>query len=66
MTDYSIFNRAELFSLLKETDATLMAKEAAEAVNSDPVQKQLIVSLTAKMTELRAAISKLSTSANTS
>ena len=66
MTDYSIFNRAELFSMLKETDATLMAKEAAEAVNSDPVQKKLIISLTTKMTELRAAISKLSTSSNTS
>ena len=60
---YNIFTRAELITMLKETNAELTKLQATEAVKPDAVNKQMITSLTTKSEDIRSAI--ISTQANT-
>ena len=58
---YAIFTRAELITMLKETNAELMKLQAAELVKPDPVNQNLIEKLTTKSEAIRSAISSTST-----
>ena len=61
---YNIFTRAELITMLKETNAELTKLQATEAVKPDPVNKQMITSLTAKSEDIRSAIINTRATAN--
>ena len=54
---YSIFTRAELITMLKETNNELLKLQASESVKSDPVNQNMITKLTSKSEEIRSAIS---------
>ena len=54
---YDIFNRAELVTMLKETNYELMKLQAKEEVSSDPVNANMIQKLTTKSEAIRSAIS---------
>ena len=61
MSDYSIFTRAELITMLKESDQELLQTQAKETVKTDPINKKLISSLTQKISEIRSAIANTQT-----
>ena len=63
-SQYSIFTRAELITMLKENNAELTKLQATEEVKPDAVNKQLITKLTSKGDELRTAISSTQATAS--
>ena len=52
-----MFTRSELITMLKETNAELTKLQATEVVNPNPVNKEMINSLTTKAQNIRSAIS---------
>ena len=56
MSEYSIFTRAELITMLKESNQELLQSQAKESVKTDPINKEIISRLTQKVSEIRSAI----------